>query len=123
VQETSQVDFTGEFKELVFKVYPVIAKEFTIAIDYHAVGMVKGLMFIRVRSGNETIYESALSNIEIKGIGDGKDFGMITKINDITFPRQGLYMFDIVFDNVVLHSAPLTISVLKYTRKKHGSRK
>lgn len=101
------VKFSGAFSRLQYKVYPVTPRPFTLAVDCHAVGEMNSMYAIRVRLDDAIIHQTALASLQSEGVGTARDFGFITTLEGLTFPSPGTYSFEIMFDDVCIHSALL----------------
>lgn len=105
----NQVSFSEEYTSLTSPNYPTDPKTIILAIDFHANEDINGHWFIRVALDEQVIYETALSHIELEDVGNGKDVGFMGNINDIVFPKTGIYNFDIIFKDSIVHSIPLAL--------------
>lgn len=112
-------NFFGKFDLLEFERYPVTTDVHTLALDFHAVGDLDGYFLIRVWQGADVIHETSLTHIHGQDRGGGGDFGFIVDISSITFPSPGDYRFDIVFNDLVIHSTPLCLAQTSQKKHKH----
>ena len=55
-------------------------------------------------------------NFSAKGIGE-KEFGVLTRLNNIKFDRAGLYKIQIFINDTMLKELPLTINISNYAKK------
>ena len=104
-----QVSFSEEYTSLTFSNYPTDPKTIILAIDFHISEPINGYWFIRVALNRQLIHETTLSHIEFEDVGNGKDVDFIGNINDIVFPKTGVYNFDIIFKDAVIHTIPLAL--------------
>ena len=122
-QVNGQPVFAGKYEQLHFANYPATTRIPAIAIYIHADGAFKGSYFIRVRLGERIIFKSTPTSIHGPDTGDGENIGLVNAIESITFHSTGVYMFDIVFEDVVIYSAPLTLTWKTNKLKRTASRK
>lgn len=101
--------FSGKYEELIFDKYPITTDLNVFAIEMHAIGDFDGLFQIKVFLGEQLIHETAPSLIHGRDEGGGGNIGFHGSIQKIKFPTPGIYKFDILFNNEVLHSASLTL--------------
>jgi len=102
--------FSGKYEELHFATYPARTQLPAIVINCRAVGEFDGLYFIRVRLGERVIYESAPASLRGRGARNGEDLVVVSDIESIAFHSTGVYVFDIIFNDVLLYSAPLALT-------------
>lgn len=104
--------FSGQYSELHFDVFPTTTDIGILAVDLHVVGDVDGVCFIRARLGEQVVHETSRNLLRLsgrEGVNSG-DIDFSLTIESITLPLPGLYWFDFIFNDVVLHSTPLTLA-------------
>ena len=107
--KNGQPIFSERYNHIQFKHYPITVEALNLAIHFRAIGDFDGYYFVRVRLGDQIIHETSLNGLHGRDAGGGGNFGIVANIQQITFPSPGVYTFDIIIEDPVLYSMPLTV--------------
>ena len=64
----------------------------------------------KLRRGREQKSGGALRALRGRGARNGEDLVVVSDIESIAFHSTGVYVFDIIFNDVLLYSAPLALT-------------
>jgi hypothetical protein len=102
---------SGEFLEgnvLSFGFFPTPPHSLNFVFTFHIVGEVKGEISYCVRKRDELIYQTEPIPFSIPATENGKLFKH-TDSFELTFPSQGNYYLDFLFDGALLYSLSFSV--------------
>lgn len=126
---------SGEFLEgnvLSFSAFPTAPYLLNFVITFHVEGQVNGSISYRVRKWEEVISQTEPAPLSLPDPGSLQQLRRADSIW-VTFPGQGSYSLDLLFDGALLHSfpfsvfnsserAPLEREIIYYLKNKRGPR-
>lgn len=104
------LDAIAEYKRINFDKYPGIAPYIALEVNFHVENDVKGYLMINLRLGENAPHWYFTQDVNFIKAGRGTDIPLTITMPNIEFSEPGSYFFDIVFNDVLLHSAGLEIA-------------
>ncbi len=126
---------SAELKEgnvLSFGTFPSYPYSLSLVITFHVEGEVSGKIAYRARKREEVIYQTEAAPFHVIAM-EGRQMFTYADSFQLVFPSQGSYLIDILFDESVLHSLPLSVfdkskrselerEIIYYLERKRGER-
>ncbi len=104
---------SNPFGTLRFLDFPTPPRTLHLVLKLYLTAEVRGMLSYRFRRWMDELYRSQPVEVYFPDPGGDREFDYVYDVPDVIFPREGYYMFDVLLDGAVLHTAPLSAVQIK----------
>lgn len=101
------------FGTLRFFEFPSPPRTLHLVLSLYLTTEVRGMLSYRLRRWEDELYRSRPAEIHLPDPGSSRQFDYVYDLQDVVFPREGLYLVDVLLDGAVLCSASLSVVQVK----------